>query len=53
MGNVIVCWPTKLTLAPLLASELLDLLGKPRAGDEALPELPAPDIATPPWERLF
>jgi glycerol-3-phosphate dehydrogenase len=55
-ANVIVAWPTKLTLAPNMADEVEALLSiKPSA-----PELPAeasmlppPEFAKPCWELLF
>jgi glycerol-3-phosphate dehydrogenase len=56
--KVIVAWPTKLSLAPNLAGQVVDLLekqavtpGKPDV--EAAPDLPKPAIAEPPWELLF
>lgn len=54
LGKTIVCWPTKLTLVPMLADQVLDLLDGPSGNsEEPLPEVSAPTIATPPWERLF
>ena len=55
-ANVIVAWPTKLTLAPNMADAVEELLAiKPQAG--ALPEqckaLPSPPLAKPCWEKLF
>ena len=55
--NVIAAWPTKLTLAPNLATQIVDLLTKKGikplyASPPALP-LKSPDIAPPPWQRLF
>lgn len=58
-SNVIVAWPTKLTLAPNMANEVNRLLQQqavvPSAkGDpSALRVLPKPDIGTPCWESLF
>ncbi|HWP58855.1 MAG TPA: FAD-dependent oxidoreductase [Candidatus Acidoferrales bacterium] len=54
--GIFVGWPTKLSLAPLLAEELLRLVAKDlRApagyGDEALPNWPKPGIARYPWEE--
>lgn len=56
-GNVIAAWPTKLTLAPNLADEVVALLQRdgiaPRApAADPLP-LPAPAVARPPWHTLF
>ena len=54
--NVIVAWPTKLTLAPNMADAveaLLRIETKAPALPAACAELPAPPIAKPCWERLF
>jgi glycerol-3-phosphate dehydrogenase len=53
-GNVIVCWPTKLTLTPLLADQLLGVLQSPPQGS-ANTSLPLPPAlpGSPPWEQLF
>ncbi len=55
--NLLVGWPTKLTLAPNLADRLLDLLPPPgataTAPASALMHLPVPGIAAPPWENCF
>lgn len=59
LDNVIATWPTKLTLAPSLASEVEDLLiaeGLQPSGSPlppALAALPAPPLARPCWETLF
>lgn len=55
-GNVIVAWPTKLTLAPNMADSVEQLLdASPRA--PALPAicatLPLPAFAIPCWESAF
>ncbi len=53
-GNVITAWPTKLALAPQLASDVLALLPATSAGDADLPalhELPRPPVAPTPWEN--
>lgn len=63
-SNLLVAWPTKLTLAPNLANQVLGLLdgagltpGTPFAGQETLALLrkwlPAPPIATTPWQLAF
>jgi len=54
--NVIVAWPTKLTLAPNMADEVEQLLDiQPR--NSALPvecsRLKTPPLAQPCWELLF
>lgn len=55
--NVIAAWPTKLTLAPDLARQVLELLQaqiqpQPASGMEQLGALPKPGIATPPWSNM-
>jgi glycine/D-amino acid oxidase-like deaminating enzyme len=55
VGDVIVAWPTKLTLAPDLADTILRLLPPPRAdatGLDALAALPRPPVARPFWETM-
>jgi glycerol-3-phosphate dehydrogenase len=57
-SNVIAAWPTKLTLAPNLADEVLALLREDKLqaipGDiSALQQLPAPQVAIAPWEKAF
>jgi len=62
--NVIAAWPTKLTLSPHLADEVIALLQgagiKPGSisavssqHSAALRQLPTPNIASPCWETLF
>lgn len=55
-GNVLYCWPTKLTLAPNLATQVLSILGelnlRPGASDAVPLSLPFPAIAAPPWETM-
>ena len=55
--NVIAAWPTKLTLAPNMASEvtkLVDAAGvAPGADSGGLLPLPRPEIATTPWQEAF
>jgi len=56
-GAVIVGWPTKLALAPVLAEKIMALLKQDavRPGPsemEGLTALPAPGIARPPWETV-
>lgn len=57
LDNVIVGWPTKLTLAPDLTRRVMAQLGELQAGPtlglDKLATLPKPDIAPPPWETLF
>lgn len=54
-GNLLYCWPTKLTLAPNLANTVLTELRRHgtapgQADDIPLTGLPTPAVATPPWE---
>ncbi len=55
-GNVLYCWPTKLTLAPNLATQVLTTLQElnllPGAAKAAALNLPFPSVATPPWEAF-
>ncbi len=55
--NVIAAWPTKLTLAPNLSTQIVDLLSKKgiKPCHSALPKLPlkTPGIAPAPWHTLF
>ncbi|MGQ9427140.1 FAD-dependent oxidoreductase [Gilvimarinus sp. F26214L] len=56
LENVIVGWPTKLTLAPNLANEVLHLLQRDHieAGDDRAAELavlPTAEVSLPPWDR--
>lgn len=55
-GNALYCWPTKLTLAPNLATRVLDMLRElaiaPATHDAAPLNLPLPAVATPPWEEF-
>jgi hypothetical protein len=56
LRNVIVAWPTKLTLAPDMADRVIKLLPefstRARAHD-VLNVLPKPAVAIAPWETLF
>src|SRR5690606_37586644 len=59
--NLLVTWPTKLTLVPNLAEQVLALLRADRVQPEAAPivadllrtELPHPRIAPTPWDIAF
>lgn len=56
-ANVIAAWPTKLTLAPNLASAVLELLAAKKISPSgrvapALP-LPRPPLAPTPWQTAF
>ncbi|MGH1470524.1 MAG: FAD-dependent oxidoreductase [Cellvibrionaceae bacterium] len=58
VDNILVAWPTKLTLAPNLSNEVVALLNKNtikpsqknKLSLEPLQFLGRPDIALPPWE---
>jgi glycerol-3-phosphate dehydrogenase len=56
-GNVLYCWPTKLTLAPALADNVLNTVQRLQVQPCAMPSaafsnLPYPGIATAPWNLL-
>jgi glycerol-3-phosphate dehydrogenase len=57
--NVIIGWPTKLTLAPNMSDEVIALLKekniRPQYDQEnlALQQLPVPEIGIPCWESKF
>ncbi|MFT5210207.1 MAG: glycerol-3-phosphate dehydrogenase [Flavobacterium sp.] len=56
--NALVCWPTKLTLCPMLGQDVLQIienknLPKSRKEKEALPNLPLAPVAQTPWEIAF
>ncbi len=52
MDNVVLCWPTKLTLVPLMGDMLLTQLAPPVIGGHAhLCEEPL-KLAKAPWERI-
>ena len=56
VGNALVCWPTKLALAPDLSDQAIAELGR-QAIQPELPQptsdLPCPPVATPVWDTLF
>ncbi len=52
-SNATVCWPTKLTLTPLLADEVLAGLSIDRNLPVSNPDLPLAPTAEPPWETLL
>lgn len=49
-GNVVVCWPTKLTLAPMMGDMFMKLMAEPKAGLVAPPNLPRASIGRSSWE---
>ena len=57
-NNLMVCWPTKLTLAPALANEVLSKLKLSDihpsvTNTNSTIDLSFPEIAQPPWETCF
>lgn len=56
VGNTLVCWPTKLALAPDLADQALAELHRQSVQPQhAQPDsaLPQPQVATPVWDTQF
>jgi glycerol-3-phosphate dehydrogenase len=53
IGNTIVCWPTKLTLVPLLAAEVERMLDMSESGADELPIIEHASVGSPPWEQFF
>ena len=49
-GNVVVCWPTKLTLAPMMGDMFMKLMAGPKAGLATPPNLPRASIGSSSWE---
>ena len=49
-GNVIVCWPTKLTLAPMMGDMFMKLMPEPKTGAPGLLNLPPSPVGGSPWE---
>lgn len=47
-GNVLICWPTKLTLVPLLGDMVLPLLAQPSVSESTL-QAPTAEFGTSPW----
>jgi len=47
--NLIVAWPTKLVLAPLLADAIMAHLPEPAGGSPPALDLPSPPVATSAW----
>lgn len=54
-GNALVCWPTKLTLTPLLGDEVLAQLEDTEPVGETVSALPLPAarVGVPPWDLAF
>jgi glycerol-3-phosphate dehydrogenase len=61
VGNVMIAWPTKLALAPVLADQIIAQLEQQNIepsqaiseAKSALAHLEKPAIALPPWEEYF
>lgn len=52
--GIIVAWPTKLSMAPVLADEIFELVQldlKAPGGYDETPSWPAPNVARYPWEE--
>jgi hypothetical protein len=52
--GLLVAWPTKLSMAPVLADEVFDILNidlKTPGGYDDVPSWPTPDLARYPWEE--
>ena len=54
-GNAILCWPTKLSLAPLLADETIKVLASMKftEREQSVPTLPTPGVGQAPWDLAF
>ena len=56
VGNTLVCWPTKLALAPDLCDQALAELQRQSVQPQhtqPASDLPQPQVATPVWDTLF
>jgi glycine/D-amino acid oxidase-like deaminating enzyme len=49
-GNVVVCWPTKLTLAPMMGDMFMELMAEPKASLATAPNLPRASVGSSSWE---
>ena len=49
-GNVIACWPTKLTLTPMMGDMVLSQLGEPGPGTDRMRSNSITSVAYAPWE---
>ena len=49
-GNVVVCWPTKLTLAPMMGDMFMELMTEPKASLATVPNLPRASVGSSSWE---
>ena len=51
VANALICWPTKLALAPDLGDKVLALLAAPSISENSAADFTAPPVAAPPWQR--
>ena len=52
VANALICWPTKLALAPDLGDKVIAHLAAPSvSSSDAIGNFPAPPVAMPPWHR--
>ena len=59
--NLLVCWPTKLTLVPMMAEAICTTLAREHTiparhreeSNTPLPELPIAQVSAAPWEKAF
>jgi glycerol-3-phosphate dehydrogenase len=51
VANALICWPTKLALAPDLGDKVLALLAAPSISESSSAHFAAPPVAAPPWHR--
>ena len=49
-GNVVVCWPTKLTLAPMMGDMFMELMAEPKGSLATVPNLPRASVGSSSWE---
>ena len=52
VGNAIVCWPTKLTLTPLMADQVIAQLDAPAAPNPGVLQAQTANVAPAPWEQM-
>ena len=51
VANALICWPTKLALAPDLGDKVLALLAAPSISESAAADFTALPVAAPPWQH--
>jgi len=53
-GNALICWPTKLTLTPMLAEQVSQNISlSPNTSPPPKYNLPNAEVGESPWDRLF